>query len=865
MSARTSSHINEERSEKGLSAPANHDLEDRELLRRISRLLPGVGDQSFEQAKSEGYSISSRTSRFAVRLAETEPLRISRAPRVDLLRALEEFESKYSRVQSKLSQLQKILRMAAEGNDVSKAAAKATVHLEGVGAYLKQYVDSLAMAEIGPPPEVPELNLSSALTSLSLSCRLLFRTLISISEFVIDCDELQPLEDLAQLAESDSMVIKENKANNRTSGIRVRQHAADLLLHFSVPVLMKRQHRESSKHLAMTCITVLFSIVTAIMFSSSADQPSSALDFAVSGFWIVSLACGIAAAITSVLGLVWWESASDEVRYAPGKTVTWLGKGSAFLFIGSTILFSIGLCLFAFASFQAVATRAVVVVFSSLHVLALLVLLARIIRKHREVEGRVKRAWKSMRRLTQVSIRASVFPTDKIGVKDVEQGLHSKDKLTGNLAATVGDRPVIQVTDTEPVSGFATIGETSSEPDLARGSFLRSNLTVPVARRMSSDSSRSLPSLPPDVQIVRCMQYSPNGMFLCIGNSCTQERCTIFSADSPAIILGELKLEEVAQQIEWSPDGENILFRLSHMTYLWNAMPSNSARRPTFVIHREAETFKWLPQSDSFLTCETNVLTKFDLYGEPKGVFQIPVANIQDFIVTQDGIHVVCLTTVNSSARSGISAKSATRLVVCNLENNMVEYTQPIGSDAHTIVRSLVASDVILINFLGNTPPQLWQYFPVQAANASEKRISSLGLIFKRVMSFNLKMPSSGRFSGKGIFGGTEDKLVLSLGENGDMFVFAHDSGQLLRHINSPQSSDQPKGSIPRSKPLAQCVAWDPDILSFAACVAFADGSIWQWKMAFDDLSQSSSSFAVMTLDDEDLTMIRAGDSHRHR
>lgn len=89
--------------------------------------------------------------------------------------------------------------------------------------------------------------------------------------------------------------------------------------------------------------------------------------------------------------------------------------------------------------------------------------------------------------------------------------------------------------------------------------------------------------------------------------------------------------------------------------------------------------------------------------------------------------------------------------------------------------------------------------------------------------------------------------------KDGDAFVFSKESGDLLRHIHVPNSQF--------GTPVSECIAWDPDIVSFAICISYANGSIWQWKASFDDMTQSTSSFAVAMLSDEDSTMIRASRS----
>ena len=146
--------------------------------------------------------------------------------------------------------------------------------------------------------------------------------------------------------------------------------------------------------------------------------------------------------------------------------------------------------------------------------------------------------WSSMRNMGQTSLRSTAvgYP-DRDAAKDVEKGLHQRTSTIRRPAP-----PIIQVTDTDRETAPATgdsmhakgrtsindidrsrtgnEGEVDSEGDLTSISFanLQENLVVPSAHRVSSDSSRSLPTLPSDASITRCMSYSPNGMFLCVGN-----------------------------------------------------------------------------------------------------------------------------------------------------------------------------------------------------------------------------------------------------------------------------------------------------------------------------------------------------------
>ncbi|OCB88689.1 hypothetical protein A7U60_g4163 [Sanghuangporus baumii] len=961
-------------------------MEDHEILRRLVRLLSkSEEDELYAQdtrrqpsssavhtlyrSKSEGdtTSVHFDRSRSVLRLAETAPLRISRPPKFELTETFRVFERNLVNLRAKLSRLQSVLRRVDGESALAKVASRMSIHLENVMSYMKQQIDILSQVDVGPPSEGMFLharNISSAFSSLAHSTRALVRLLNELlgGGLVDDMENIEVFESLAQLAESEAQSLKDSRANESLkgmSGINFRQHTVELNTQLAklcedasvclsniiksgmftasspepsnddsrsvILLLRDRKEQEGYKHNLRTGIAILFSVITATMLSISVDRNSSGLGLASSGIWLISLTSGVSAGITGIVGTFLSNTPPQLQDQYMGKVTTWLAMSGDVLILLAATLFSIGLSVFAFSSSQAVAARAIVIVFNSLHFLGLFALLFWLFYSRWNDKSGTKRRnmLSSMRNLAQLSIRSSVgVPTGGSsragieGAKDVEKGLHLRVPSYRRSAP-----PIIRVTDTEreeatpqsntpgnrdgehthshihtadhhspthlhrtssliprPASGddvHNPKSDSASEDgsDLTSLSFSQShtqvhaNLTVPSAQRVSSDSSRSLPALPPDVQIARCMAYSPNGMFLCIGNASPQERCTIFSTDSPAITLGELKLTDIALQIEWSEDGENILLRLSHTIYVWNAMPSATARRPAIIIHQDSDNMKWLMNGNSFLSCKKDILTSFHIDGTPTGVFQIPTTSIQDFVVTKDGQRIICLVSNFASTRSGKTSGSTQKLLVYNLENKAVEQIAPVGREASSIVRSIVSPELLLVNFTGTTPPQVWHYR--QNTDASDRRTSATFVSFKRAMSF--KAPS-GRFAGYGIFGSTDDKLVLSVGEDGDMFIFASDTGQPLRHITTNASYSTHRSVnvtdsgtellTRRGRPLAQCVAWDPDILTFTVCMGYNDGSIWQWKTPFDALSQdaASSTFSVITLGGEDSTLIRPPD-----
>ena len=176
-----------------------------------------------------------------------------------------------------------------------------------------------------------------------------------------------------------------------------------------------------------------------------------------------------------------------------------------------------------------------VILFTSLEYTSLALLAILFVKELRQVSNWVNIILLNMQSLASRSIHEPArepAPSPNPSSQDIEQGMRMKQFEEGP----------IQVSDPEQDDHGRVLSG-----NLLSGSHLHS-FRVTHSQRLSSDSSRSLPPIPQDNEMVRCMQYSPNGMYLCIGNCrpvlvhvlprklaypifSPYEPCVIFSAD----------------------------------------------------------------------------------------------------------------------------------------------------------------------------------------------------------------------------------------------------------------------------------------------------------------------------------------------
>ncbi|KAJ6495374.1 WD40 repeat-like protein [Mycena sanguinolenta] len=121
--------------------------------------------------------------------------------------------------------------------------------------------------------------------------------------------------------------------------------------------------------LNLSGVATFFSAVTATTLQFSINETGTAIKDAVNSFWFASLVFSIAAVVNSLLGLTWKQaifmfayqiipSLSPSHR-VPWLVLFWMKRAPPVFLLMSVACFSVGLCLFAYASSQSTVTSTI--------------------------------------------------------------------------------------------------------------------------------------------------------------------------------------------------------------------------------------------------------------------------------------------------------------------------------------------------------------------------------------------------------------------------------------------------------------------------------------------------------------------------
>ncbi|KAJ7598791.1 quinon protein alcohol dehydrogenase-like superfamily [Mycena floridula] len=141
-----------------------------------------------------------------------------------------------------------------------------------------------------------------------------------------------------------------------------------MFIEVGVPAIRFAQRHGSNNLQNLSTVATFFSAVTAttIQFSYQLDK-TSPLAAAVNCFWFASLVFSIAAAVNSLLGLTWKQAMYRSPRHrVPWWVLIWIKRSPLLFLVFSVACFSIGLCLFAYASNQDRVTSAITTVLTSI-------------------------------------------------------------------------------------------------------------------------------------------------------------------------------------------------------------------------------------------------------------------------------------------------------------------------------------------------------------------------------------------------------------------------------------------------------------------------------------------------------------------
>ncbi|KAJ7906089.1 hypothetical protein B0H13DRAFT_2194387, partial [Mycena leptocephala] len=124
-------------------------------------------------------------------------------------------------------------------------------------------------------------------------------------------------------------------------------------------------HLISSIILNLSTVATFFSAVTATTLQFSVNLTGTTMRDSVNSFWFASLVFSIAAAVNSLLGVTWKQAMyRPPGNRVPRWVLIWI-KGTPLVFLVISIAcFSVGLCLFTFASQQNIVASTITTIFT---------------------------------------------------------------------------------------------------------------------------------------------------------------------------------------------------------------------------------------------------------------------------------------------------------------------------------------------------------------------------------------------------------------------------------------------------------------------------------------------------------------------
>ncbi|KAJ7461797.1 WD40 repeat-like protein [Mycena galericulata] len=130
-----------------------------------------------------------------------------------------------------------------------------------------------------------------------------------------------------------------------------------MFVEVGVPTIRFGQKHKTDNLLNLSTVATFFSAVTATTLQFSFNLTFTRTQAAVNSFWFASLVFSIAAAVNSLLGLTWKQAMYRSPGHrVPWWVLIWIKRSPLVFLVMSVACFSIGLCLFAYASGQDKAT-----------------------------------------------------------------------------------------------------------------------------------------------------------------------------------------------------------------------------------------------------------------------------------------------------------------------------------------------------------------------------------------------------------------------------------------------------------------------------------------------------------------------------
>ncbi|KAJ7359084.1 WD40 repeat-like protein [Mycena albidolilacea] len=138
-----------------------------------------------------------------------------------------------------------------------------------------------------------------------------------------------------------------------------------MFVEVGVPTIRFGQKHKTDNLLNLSTVATFFSAVTATTLQFSFNLVGTPIRDAVNSFWFASLVFSIAAAVNSLLGLTWKQAMYRSPGHrVPWWVLIWIKRSPLVFLVMSVACFSVGLCLFAYASQQHIVTSTITTIFT---------------------------------------------------------------------------------------------------------------------------------------------------------------------------------------------------------------------------------------------------------------------------------------------------------------------------------------------------------------------------------------------------------------------------------------------------------------------------------------------------------------------
>lgn len=139
-----------------------------------------------------------------------------------------------------------------------------------------------------------------------------------------------------------------------------------MFIEVGIPTIRFAQEHGANNLLNLSTVATFFSAVTATTLQSSYRLERTPLGDSVNCFWFASMVFSIAAAVNSLLGVTWKQAMYRSPGHrVPWWVLIWIKRSPLVFLVMSVACFSIGLCLFTYASGQSQVTSTLTTVFTA--------------------------------------------------------------------------------------------------------------------------------------------------------------------------------------------------------------------------------------------------------------------------------------------------------------------------------------------------------------------------------------------------------------------------------------------------------------------------------------------------------------------